>query len=371
MPAKLTNLTICGFKTIRELRDFQLRPMNVLIGANGAGKSNFLSFFRLLNRMLASPSDLQNYVAVSGGAHALLHSGLETAREVEASVTVEAPEEEIEYRFALGQAAADTLVFAHEGLGSRRTKGLYGEEQSEFGTGNREAQLVDLADMGDPRPTAVCSFFRRFVVHQFHNTSQTARIRQKWRMADNRSLKEDAGNLAPVLHRLHEDAPAYYRRIIETLRLVIPCFADFDLREDHGSMLLQWRERGSDMLFDVSQASDGSLRTMALVTLLKQPEADLPAILILDEPELGLHPYAIDIIAGLLRAASNHTQVIVATQSAAFVNCFDPEDVVVVNRTGMESTFERQSTDHLHEWLDDYSLAELWEKNVIGGRPGG
>jgi predicted ATPase len=152
---------------------------------------------------------------------------------------------------------------------------------------------------------------------------------------------------------------------------VIPCFADFDLRDDHGSMLLQWRERGSDMLFDVSQASDGSLRTMALVTLLKQPEADLPAILILDEPELGLHPYAIDVVAGLLRAASNHTQVIVATQSTAFVNCFEPEDVVVVNRSGMESTFERQSAEKLGEWLDDYSLAELWEKNVIGGRPGG
>jgi len=372
MRPKLTNLTICGFKTIRELRDFQPGPINVLIGANGAGKSNFVSFFRLLGAMLGSPGDLQNHVAVSGGAHALLHRGPETTREMQASVDMETGLGDIEYQFRLSYAAGDTLIFADERMRLRPVAPAPDTPWIELGTGHREARLVEGG--GGRHPTAgtlLSLLLNQCVVHQFHNTSPTARIRGKWPVTDSRLLKEDAGNLAPVLLRLREQDPEYYRRITETLRLIMPFFADFELHAHHGAVLLQWRERGSDLIFDVSQASDGMLRTMALVTLLGQPLGNQPAILILDEPELGLHPYAINIVAGLLRAASLHTQVIVATQSTAFVNCFEPEDIVVVNRTGMESTFERLSAEKLKDWLDEYSLSELWEKNVIGGRPGG
>ena len=160
-----------------------------------------------------------------------------------------------------------------------------------------------------------------------------------------------------------------YQRIVNTVRLILPFFSDFVLQPRHDHLLLNWRERNSDQVFSVSQASDGMLRVIALVTLLLQPERDLPDVLVLDEPELGLHPYAINIVGGLIRAVSTQVQVIVATQSTALVDCFDPEDIVVVEREGRTSTFRQIDVKSLEEWLEDYSLSELWEKNVLGGRP--
>ena len=188
-------------------------------------------------------------------------------------------------------------------------------------------------------------------------------------MDDDQFLMEDGANLAPVLYRLRESDNVRYLRILDTIRLVLPFFSDFHLEPTDTTLLLRWIERGSDEVFTVSQASDGMLRASALVTLLLQKEENLPGLLILDEPELGLHPYAINVIGGLIDAASTKTQVLVATQSTALIDCFEPEDVVVVNRDGRGSAFNRLSSDDLRDWLDDYSLSELWEKNVFGGRP--
>ena len=172
-------------------------------------------------------------------------------------------------------------------------------------------------------------------------------------MQDNRWLKEDAANVAPVLLRLRENDGKCYQRIVDTIRLILPFFFDFELEPDHDSLLLGWRENGSDEVFDPSQASDGMLRIIALVTLLLLPEQDLPDVLILDEPELGLHPYAITIIGGLIRAAASKIQIIVATQSLPLVDCFDPEDIVVVEREKRGSSFQRLDSAALEAWLED------------------
>jgi predicted ATPase len=182
-------------------------------------------------------------------------------------------------------------------------------------------------------------------------------------------LLEDAANLAPFLLRLRVDQSKYYFRIVETIRQVAPFFEDFVLEPYNGRMLLTWREKGSDLEFGAHQASDGTLRTMALISLLLQPEQDLPPVLILDEPELGLHPFAIDIVAGLLKSAALTSQVFVATQSMPLLNYFDPDDVIVVDRRERESLFNRLSNERLSDWLAEYSLSELLEKNVIGGNP--
>ncbi|MCY4361587.1 MAG: AAA family ATPase [Gammaproteobacteria bacterium] len=194
-------------------------------------------------------------------------------------------------------------------------------------------------------------------------------MRNRWNINDNRWLKEDAANVAPVLLRLREENGRCYQRIVDTIRLILPFFSDFELEPHYDSLLLNWRERNSDQVFSVSQASDGMLRVVALVTLLLLPEQDLPDVLILDEPELGLHPYAINVVGGLIHAVSTKIQVIVATQSMPLIDCFEPTDIVVVEREGRSSVFRRLDANALAEWLEDYSLSELWEKNVIGGRP--
>ena len=362
---RLDRIILRGFKTIREL-DFRPGPLTVLIGPNGAGKSNLISFFRLLSWALSDRDNLQVYIGRHGGAASLLHDGSTTTHEIETELTIRTDSGENQYSFRLVYAAADTFIFADERLRYSADRQQGPAPWQALGAGHRSPQL--LARSGDTA-RIIRHVLRRVVVHQFHDTSFTSRMRARWRVHDNRRLKEDAANIAPVLYRLRENESFSYQRIVDTVRLILPFFADFELEPSAETILLGWRERNSDLVFDASQASDGMLRIIALITLLLQPVQDLPDVLILDEPELGLHPYAINVIGGLTRAISTRIQAIVATQSAALVDCFEPQDTVVVERRGRASEFNRLDADELAVWLQSYSLSELWEKNVIGGRP--
>ncbi|MDR3717499.1 MAG: AAA family ATPase [Bryobacteraceae bacterium] len=368
-PRGLTTLTLRGFKTIRNLVDFHPGAISVLIGPNGAGKSNLISFFRFLSWALATPGQLQEHIARLGGASAILRDGPETTREIEAVLRFETDSGASEYSFRLAYAAGDTLIFTDERYRYKPHGTMTFQAWKTLGVGHKEPALIAAAEAGYQTASTIMFLARKMVIHQFHNTSDTARIRQKWNTNEDRWLKEDAGNLAPFLLRLQRNRPEYYTRIIETIRQVLPFFAEFVLEPEYERVLLSWREIGSDHVFSASQAADGMLRALALIALLQQPEEDLPKVLILDEPELGLHPYAVEVLAGLLRAASKYVQVVVATQSVSLINGFSPEDIVVVDRHGRESSFQRLSSAKLGEWLDEYSLSELWEKNIIGGRP--
>ena len=369
MRSRLHTITLKGFKTIQALESFQPHSLTALIGPNGAGKSNFISFFRMMSWALADPDNLQLYVSQQGGSSTFLHDGPDKTHEIETELTIQTEAGENQYAFRLVWAAGDAFIFADERYRFSRAGSLTQAMWQETGAGHRAPQLLAAADNGDTTARVIRDILRKIIVYQFHNTSDTARMRSKWHMDDNRWLKEDAANIAPVLLRLRESDSRCYQRIIDTIRLILPFFSDFDLEPHYDRLLLNWRERNSDQVFSVSQASDGMLRVVALVTLLLQPEQDLPDVLILDEPELGLHPYAINVISGLIRAVATRIQVIVATQSMPLVDCFEPTDIVVVEREGRSSTFRRLEAEALGGWLEDYSLSELWEKNVIGGRP--
>ena len=368
MRDRLEKITIKGFKTIKSLENFAPNDLTVLIGPNGVGKSNFISFFQMMSWMLADPDNLRVYVGERGGASKLLHDGPGITREIEADLTFQTDAGENQYYFRLFYAADDQLIYADERYRFSRPGSVSPASWRSAGAGHHDPQLLTHA-VSDDTARVIRTLMQRIVVYQFHNTSETARIRGKWNVSDDRYLKEDGANLAPVLYRLRETDRGCYQRIVDTVRLILPFFSDFVLEPDGYSLLLQWRERNSDEVFSVSQASDGMLRVLALVALLLQREGDLPDVMILDEPELGLHPYAITIIGGLINAAATRIQVILATQSMALIDCFDPADVVVVEREGRGSVFRRLSSEALDVWLEDYSLSELWEKNVIGGRP--
>lgn len=370
---RLNQLKLRGFKSIRDLPELSFGPLNVLIGANGAGKSNLISFFKLLNWLTPGTGNLQLQVQRTGGASAFLHDGPRVTSQIAATLTFENDDGINEYGMRLVYAAQDSFIFADETMRFTRRGRTTVSPPKSLGAGHRETRLIETAvgtDSTAKTARVMLGLMRRCVVYQFHNTSETARFRQRWSVEDNRFLKEDAANLAPFLLRLRETEPRAYRRIVETMGEVAPFFSDFVLEPVQGSVILQWQERGSDVNFGAHQASDGMLRVMALLALLLQPEADLPSVVILDEPELGLHPYAINVIAGLLQSVSTQTQVILATQSMTLVDYFRPEHLVVVDRVDRESTFRRLEPEPLKVWLDEYSLGELWEKNVIGGRPG-
>jgi predicted ATPase len=361
MRPTLTSLTIRGFKTIRELKDFDPGRLSVLIGPNGAGKSNLLSFFRMLSRAMTPPGELQIYIAERGGASSLLHDGPAKTKEIEAVLHLQSTDGPYEYGLRLVYVSGDVFVWADEWFtipdGAHVTLGSGGESRLLAHAAGSHASLL------------ISNTLRRSIVHHLSDTSNTSRMKQKWSVDDSIRLKEDAGNLAPFLYRLQRTQPPYYQRIVETTRLILPFFAGYELQPEYGYLLLRWRELGSDQVFGAWQAADGMLRAMALVALLRQPEEDLPDLLIIDEPELGLHPSAIELLASLLEVASNHVQVIVATQSVSLVDRLEPHDIVVVDRVGRESAFHRLKDADLSEWLENYTLSELWEKNVLGDRP--
>lgn len=365
----LQSLSIHGYKSIAHIEDLDLRRLNVIIGPNGAGKSNLLSLFRLLSFSLSDRESLPGYVGRQGGASKLLYGGPNMTRHIDIQLRFSGKEPFSfnEYSFTLSYAANDTFVYTDESFRYRHSGADH--PAPSLGAGHSNPLLLQAAEQGNPTAQYIVNSLRRIIYHQFHNTSATSRMRQKWSTTDARHLKEDAGNLAAFLYRIATQHPPYYQRIRASLRQLLPGFDDFVFEPDYGQILLEWRESGSDLVFTASQASDGMLRIFALVALLQQPPADLPAVLILDEPELGLHPAAIDFIGALIRSASHATQIFIATQSPQLVDCFEPEDILIAERPHGSTELTRHTASELAAWLEDYSYSEIWRKNLVGGRP--
>ena len=360
MPA-LTRLSVRGFRSIRVLEDFELRPLNVLIGANGAGKSNFMDLFRLLAAV--ADGRLQLFVAENDGPDALLFGDRKRTEAIEAEFHFGARG----YRFALSPAG-DRLVFAREERFLADRREVF---RIPMGAGCFEAMLLprgggDLDDFGD-----IAEATQAIRVHHFHDTGASARVRQEQPLRDNLRLKPDAANLAPVLRVLRERHPDHHRRVVEVVRLAAPFFGDFVHRREMGERIgLEWREASDpDTVRGARQISDGTLRFLCLSVLLLQPAPLQSDPILIDEPELGLHPFALTLLAEMLRSASENRRVIVSTQSADLVNELEPEDIVVVDRRDGASVFTRPDEEELRSWLEDYSLAELWKMNILGGRP--
>jgi predicted ATPase len=355
--ARLTSIGVGGFKSIKDLQPLELRPVNVFIAANGGGKSNLISFFRLLNAV--ATKRLQVFVGRAGGANTLLYYGSKQTSALWTSLEFEGKTgRRVYFSWLLGSTETDSLMFSNEQADSPTRRIL--------GSGHRESLLT-----ADESPDLIALLTGIQVFH-FEDTSETAAIRRRCNIEDNRRLHNDAGNLAAFLYGIRETQPQYYRRIVSTIQQIAPFFEDFDLgpmKLDPNSILLNWRDRESDYLFGPHQLSDGTLRTMALVALLAQPESELPSVIVIDEPEIGLHPYALEIIAALVKSASVHCTIVLATQSVGLINHFAPEDIITVTREKAQSKFQRQNSETLAAWLEDYAIGEIWERNLIGGTP--
>lgn len=362
---RITSVSIEGYRSIRSLVEFEPGSLNLLIGANGAGKSNFLGVFRLLEAMVEER--LQLHVGKKGGASTFLFDGPARTQQIQVRVSVSIGEDEYTWLATLIYAAGDRLLVQSERVlqaGPSARKVAF----DVAGSALSESRLRDAAAR-DESLLPLCKLLGTANAYQFHNTSDVSRFKQRWSVADNLELKADGGNLAPFLLSMRERSPGAYGRVVAYCRQVLPFFHDFVLEPEHDTLLLRWKESSSDLLLEASQASDGMLRVFSLLALLAQPADRLPSVIFLDEPELGLHPSAIGLVASLMRSVSHRTQIFAATQSPALLNEFDPSEVTVVERAGRESLFKRLNTDDLAGWLEEYSLADLWWKNVLGGKP--
>ena len=364
---RLQRIIVKGFRSIKEM-DLELGPINLCIGANGAGKSNLIEFFKMINEMMGGR--LQQYIATTGRAAANLHFGPKVTPQIEAKLMFEVDRGTDTYYMRLFHAARDSLIFADETL-SFRAVGFETPKQQSLGVGHQESLVREFVE-DEPLINTLRNFLNRCRVFHFHDTSQTARIRGHCYLGNDRWLMPDAANLAAVLYRLKSHNETIYRRIVRNVAQIAPFFVDFDLEPSgpNGTdIFLNWRHRESDLIFGPHQLADGTLRAICLIALLQQPVDDLPYLIVVDEPELGLHPHALELVAALFQAVSEHVQVLISTQSSRFVDSFDPQDIVVVERKGEATTFERPKASVLEAWLEEYSLGEIWEKNVIGGSP--
>jgi predicted ATPase len=363
---------IAGWTSIKD-QTLELTPLTVAIGANGAGKSNLLSLFRLLNALFARTSDLRSHVARHGFADSLLHYGLRQTPVAELEVDFQTVTDDTRYLARWAAAAGGSLIFVDARVEFLRT-GSSAPQVVPLGAGHTETNLVRAAEDGNRTAAITLGLLRSCRLYHFHDTSEHSTARAPGYTEANRFLYPDAGNLAAMLYLFREKHPAAYRRIAATVRQMVPDFQDFVLEPSNlneSQILLKWTQKGWDYEFGPHQLSDGSLRFMALSTLLLQPAENLPLLLALDEPELGLHPAALVILAGMAKAASLHCQVVFATQSSLFLDQFEPEDVVVVDRRSGATEFLRLSCEKLAAWRQEYTLGEIWEKNIVGGGPYG
>lgn len=348
-------ITIAGYKSIK-VQTLELKPINILIGSNGSGKSNFLSFFEFLS--IIYKRNLNEYTALEG-ADRLLHKGLQFTNQI--SFKMEFGEGNNGYSLIM-KMGENGFIITDERL-------IFRGDTSVYIDGNEQEARINITD--NFRAPYIKKYLKKIIKYHFHDTGKTSPFNSSSNVnTDINFLYENGLNLAAFLWNINEKNPKYYQRIITTIQSIAPYFDDFYLKpNNNGIIKLQWQDKYSSTTFGVNDLSDGTLRFIALATLFLQPE--LPDTIIIDEPELGLHPFAVAKLAAIIKtAASKNCQIIVATQSADLLGYFEPQDIVAVDQINGETLFTRLNPEKYATWLEEYTLDDLWRRNIIAnGQP--
>ncbi len=374
--ARIEGLRIRGFRSLADVAIDGFPDVAVMIGANGSGKSNVIRFFDMLSWMLGA-SKLQEFVQRQGGADDQLFGGRRRTPQMEAELSLATEAGLNDYRFVLAHAHPDRLIFLEEAFRFSRSGGRPGQADWQYaGSAQAEAGIVDIArhasasHSGQKTASIVVNLLRNCAAFQFHDTSDGSKFKQSWDADDNRYLRAHGGNLAAVLYRLESEDIKRFDLVCRHIGRILPGFERFVVEEQYGKVSLRWKAHNTEKTFGAHLTSDGSLRFFALVTLLNLPSEMLPDVILLDEPELGLHPTAIMLVAEMIKALSCDRQVIVATQSPLFVDAFGLESALVLDLCERATQIRRPDPESYRRWLEqDYSPGSVWKKNIIGGNP--
>lgn len=357
-------IKIEGYKSIKKM-ELKLTPINILIGSNGSGKSNFLSFFKLLRAIFNR--QLQHFV-MEEKADNLLYFGRKSTEHINGKIIFTKDKTSNNaYNFRLAPTQDGDLFIEYEGSGYNVSK----DDDSLNYYYNYAIKESEIGSRGTYRNNYLSDYLSGIQVYHFHDTSNTSWLRKSSDIEDNKILKPDGRNLAAFLYKLKENHLIIYNRIVKTVQSVAPFIYDFILEPSEtkgreNSIELRWIDRNDlNTNFSAYHFSDGTIRFIALATVLLQPNP--PSVIIIDEPELGLHPLAISKLAGMIQVASQKAQIIASTQSVTLVDCFTTEEIITVDRDENEkqSTFNRLKSEDLALWLNDHSLGELWARNII------
>lgn len=356
----MDSITVKGYKSFKDIT-VSLSKVNILIGSNGAGKSNFLSLFALLGN--AYDGLLARSVAISGGVDKLFYKG----RKETDKISIDVREGENSYVLDLMESDG-TLIVENEKLGySSHLDGKYTYKTiSNYKTETNLKGYNGAAGGG-----YIKQYMSQIKKFHFHDTGRTSPFTGESNIVnDSYMLYSQGGNLAAFLYGIMKNHSMVYKRIVRVIQSVAPFFHDFYLMpNESGGVRLQWKDKFSEVIYGPNDLSDGTIRFIALTVLFMQPV--LPKVIVIDEPELGLHPVAIEKLAGLIKsAASRGTQVIAATQNAELISNFQPDDILTVDQRDGQSHIRRLNGDELREWLNDYTLGDLWKQRIMkGGQP--
>ena len=376
---KLESVRIRGFRSLANVELSNLPNAAVLIGANGSGKSNFMRFFEMLNAI--GFRRLSDFVEIQGGADDQLYGGNRDTSQLDAEITFRTDVGRYGYQVKLSYAHPDRFYFDREAFQFKPQSSHPEARWHYIESGYRETALVQAAhlhdDPDDPRyvghaqpASAIVDLLRNSGVYQFHDTSDRSDFKKLWDAEDKARLRGNGGNLAAILHRLDREETRRYELICRHIGRILPGFDRFDIDEIYGKVLLRWRAKWTGKTFGAHLTSDGSLRFFALVTLLNLPPEMLPDVLLLDEPELGLHPTAVSLVGGMIKSLSVDRQIIVATQSPLLVDTFELDEIFVLDLKDGRTNIRKLNPAEYQVWLEDgYSTGQLWWKNVFGGYP--
>ena len=401
---KINSVSIKGFRSLADVELTDLPYKAVMVGANGSGKSNFLRFFEMLHWMM-NGDGLGRFVGIHGRAQGQLFGGSEVTQQLTAHVSFGNGNDSYDYRFGLEYAEADTLVFSDESFKFSTNQQMLTTSNSEknneesnlrleetwsnlgawndLGGGHSEAKITTYkcendssrqSNDGSCSPECVAAkeivkIFKGSPVYQFHNTSLTSKIKASCYVGDNSSLRHDGSNLSSVLFRLENEYGKDYRSVLRDINQILPVFDRFAIEEKDEMTILNWKSLSSDKIFEAGQTSDGSLRLFALITLLNLPTRMLPDVIFIDEPELGVHPAAMSLVGSIIDVVSQDCQVILATQSPLLVDEFNLNEIIVFDLKDEKIHIRQLESKDYNHWLEEYSTGQLWQKNVIGGRP--
>ena len=358
----INRIEIAGYKSIKSLA-LDLRPVNILLGSNGVGKSNFISLFSLIRNIY--DKNFQNYVQRKGGADSLLHFGKRHTSQIDLTIYFKSASEH-ENKFMVKLEAAQETLFIKSTKTAFKWQGDW--KEAEYQSNVRESNFLDI---NTGQAYWVNSRLKEFDVYHFHDTGDISPMKGMADIHDNIQFRRDGSNLAAFLYYLKEKQPKHFKRIEMTVKSIAPFFDYFILqptRLNEHKVQLEWREKDfPETYFNAYHLSDGTLRFICLATLLMQP--DPPATIIIDEPELGLHPVAINKLAAMIRKVSEKAQVILSTQSTNLIDNFEPEDIIVADREDHGSVFKRLKSEELQDWLKEYTLGDLWGQNKLGAQP--
>ena len=362
---RIRSVTIEGFRSLRDIQNLELPQLTVLIGANGAGKSTLIRFFEMLSWMLKA-RNLQEFVVRHGGGDDQFFMGARKTPRIHAEICLETALGLNDYRFDLVHiSAGDSVMVMNEAYRYSARDIPTKAKWTEVEVVGKESGLLEKKHK---TAQTIVNLLRQCSTYQFHDTSINAAIHNRWDVTESFRLRSDGGNLAAVLLDVRNTDRKRYELIVKQIRRVLPAFKDFVLEEEAGTVLLRWVGNQSDKVFGSHLTSDGSLRLFCLLTLLNLPPDRLPDVMFFDEPELGLHPHAITLVAEMFKRVSKKRHVFIATQSPYMVDCFELENIIVASANNGETVLRNLPRKQYQEWLDDeYQLSDIWLKQAVGG----